>query len=404
MQYTDFTKEEAKKYKRKNEIAGGLCMALALLFLFLPCIGIYTMCKPGPDNLNEVTLNKAEKYKEYIVDDLKVLANVTLSEDDMEQEYLVSYEQDGDLFYLIMTVDAGTAFHKRCEDILKEGKDATVSGRFYTSSSYYSTYRMEKYIAIVGENTGTFADLGFEFRSDNTTASWIEENKFNFLMISLFASCSVICILGVVAKKQQNKDLDAFFQDNNDGINTYAKDLIEKKLAKEKVLRFGLIGYLLLFIVVLVMGWDWVLFATISPAIIAAIYYFARLLPILINAKQMAKKGMDNEAGTILVNKPTLPRMRVYCGNKALFNKNNHSILPYHQILWVYKYRHYVNGMLVEESIVLKLNTGKTVKLAAADQEFMWLLQNHIGPNSPNLIIGAGKQEAARYKQLRKES
>lgn len=133
------------------------------------------------------------------------------------------------------------------------------------------------------------------------------------------------------------------------------------------------------------------------------IIYFASYMPFLSGVKWLEERGLEGVADDIILEKPTLPRSKIYCGQRALFSKKPYAIIPYSEIAWVYLYERRTNGILVEKAFILYTKDGKKFTLNAHEDEFKWLLENYIIPNSPNVVIGYGAKQKAQYKQLNPE-
>jgi len=61
-------------------------------------------------------------------------------------------------------------------------------------------------------------------------------------------------------------------------------------------------------------------------------------------------------------------------------------------------------GIAVEKAVIVYTKDGKKFSLNSNADEFQWLMENYIVKHSPNLIIGYGAEQKARYKQLNPQS
>ena len=61
-------------------------------------------------------------------------------------------------------------------------------------------------------------------------------------------------------------------------------------------------------------------------------------------------------------------------------------------------------GIAVEKAVIVYTKDGQKFILNSNADEFKWLLENYIAPNSPNIVIGYGAEQKARYRQLNPQS
>ncbi len=145
-------------------------------------------------------------------------------------------------------------------------------------------------------------------------------------------------------------------------------------------------------------------FLPISVFMIALIVcwsvYANKYMQLSKSIKLLQSKGMENIADDIVLDKPTLPRSKIYCGQKAMFSKKPCLILPYEEIAWVYVHKDNMYGITVSKSVVVHTKSGKHYTLSADIDEFQWLLENYIVKNSVNVIIGYGTEQKQKYKTL----
>lgn len=189
-------------------------------------------------------------------------------------------------------------------------------------------------------------------------------------------------------------------------------EFIEKKLRTAKTFRI----YLLVLLIVTIgsfvsMGFIDDVETVIAPIMlstsalwISGVIYLVSYMPFTSIVKWLKSKGMENVADDIVLERPTLPRSKIYCGQRALFSKKPCAIIPYAEIAWVHLYERRVYGIAVEKAVIVYTKDGKKFSLNSNVDEFKWLLENYIIPNSPNIIIGYGAEQKARYKQLNPQS
>lgn len=190
------------------------------------------------------------------------------------------------------------------------------------------------------------------------------------------------------------------------------RELIEKKFHSAKVFRIILLLLLLLSIGTFVaMGFAEHMEPLIGPAMlflnafwISGVVYYAKFYPILSSVKWLAQIGLPNVADDIILEQPTLPQSKIFCGYYALFSKKTCVIIPYGQIAWAHLYERRTYGITVEKAVILYTKDGKKFSLNADVDEFKWLLENYIIPQSPNIILGYGAEQKKRFKQCTPEA
>ncbi len=189
-------------------------------------------------------------------------------------------------------------------------------------------------------------------------------------------------------------------------------EFIEKKIGSAKVFRIYLLVLLILTVCAFVsLGFIEDIEIVIAPIMllinalwISGVVYLTSFMPFTSSVKWLKSKGMENVADDIILKRPTLPRSKIYCGQRALFSKKPYAIIPYSEIAWVHLYERRAYGIAVEKAVIVYTKDGKKFSLNSNSDEFKWLLENYIIANSPNIIIGYGAEQKARYKQLNPES
>lgn len=134
------------------------------------------------------------------------------------------------------------------------------------------------------------------------------------------------------------------------------------------------------------------------------IIYLVAYLPFTSSVKWLKSRGLENVADDIILERPTLPRSKIFCGQRALFSKKPCALIPYAEIAWVHLYERRMYGIAVEKAVIIYTKDGKKFSLNANADEFRWLLEKYIIPSSPNIVIGYGAAQKARYKQLNPEA
>lgn len=185
-------------------------------------------------------------------------------------------------------------------------------------------------------------------------------------------------------------------------------ELVEKKVRSAKVFRICLLILLALAIASFAaMGVVDKMEVVILPAMlflnalwICGVLYYAKMHPLMSSIKWLERLGASNVVEDIPVDAPTLPKSKIHCGRWALFSKKPCAIIPYAQVAWVHLYERRAYGVAVEKAIIIYAKDGRKFALNADEYEFRWLLENYIIPQSPDIIIGYGAEQKARFKQL----
>lgn len=189
------------------------------------------------------------------------------------------------------------------------------------------------------------------------------------------------------------------------------KEIIEKKLNTAKVWRVIMIALIVGFVgsfvaMIAVDDVEVVIVPLLISAyglLISALVYFCAYHPIVSSIKRMGDNDVDSLTYDIDTTKPTLPRSKIYCGQRALFSKKPWVILPYKEIAWVHVFEQKMYGMTVQKSVYVYTRSKKRYVLSANIDEFKWLLENYIIKNAPDVIIGYGSAQKERYKQMTKK-
>lgn len=186
------------------------------------------------------------------------------------------------------------------------------------------------------------------------------------------------------------------------------RELIEKKAKIGKIFAYVTLALIALFVCAIIFVIPNVEFDISYPIImsittmtmVCGIIYIVSFNPTIKNVKWLSKKGMENIADDIILEKPTLPKTKIYCGRKAFYSKKPNVIIPYSEIAWVHLFEQRAYGIPVQKSVIIYTKDGIKFSLKSDENEVKWLLSNYLMPNSPNLIIGYGAAQNARYKAL----
>ena len=183
------------------------------------------------------------------------------------------------------------------------------------------------------------------------------------------------------------------------------RDIIDKKLKRGKL-------YLLLtlvfasFYVFIFFYEDIAMFSlTANLGIVACLFvYFRYYHQFAKNMKWLSSKFMEGAANDIDLGVPTLPRSVIYCGKMAFYSDKFNLIIPYEEIIWIYRYLQLVNGIPIRRFFVIRTRDGKKFKLRGNHDEIAWLIANYVAPNSKDVILGHGTEQEQRFKEYMKQA
>ncbi len=186
------------------------------------------------------------------------------------------------------------------------------------------------------------------------------------------------------------------------------RELLERKLKIAKAIYIcffvaaaASIVFLLLFLAVEKDVFEILTFLSFMAALVFGLTYEITYSPLVGNLKWLKKMNLEGVGDDISLERPTLPRSKIYCGSRALFCKKPYALLPYSLIAWVYLYERRVNGILVERALIVYTVDGKKHTLKPHKHEAGWLVENCICLNSPNVLLGYNAEQKAKYKQIK---
>ena len=148
---------------------------------------------------------------------------------------------------------------------------------------------------------------------------------------------------------------------------------------------------------ILFLGFVVLTYATIILWIMCGVSYFPlkRSIAILNQDIEYYLRGVNE--------KVLLPKGKVYCGENALVVKKTGVIIPYEKILWMYKHRMSLYGVIpILSNIWIHTYERKTFSVKISDDELVWFLKKFQHKLSPHLIIGYGSEEQKRYDEFSK--
>ena len=145
--------------------------------------------------------------------------------------------------------------------------------------------------------------------------------------------------------------------------------------------------------------------AVVWILLICGLVYYISFSSFMSSMKLLRENGIATVADDINLSNPTLPKSKIYCGENALFCKKPCAVIPYAEIAWIYLYERKAYGIVtVEKAVIVYTKDGRKYSLRSDVNEFQWLLENYIVKHSPDVVIGYGAEQKARYKQLNPQS
>lgn len=185
-------------------------------------------------------------------------------------------------------------------------------------------------------------------------------------------------------------------------------ELIEKKKRKAKVT--GIIS--LVFLAILVIGMTFgatceseafliigILFGTYGFVITGIIYLVNNLF--IRNLKWLTRLGKEHTIEDIDLTTPYIKSAKLYLGSEALYSKKDHIMIPYSEVAWVYSYvmtNRYVP--IPTYYTVIHTKDRKKFMLYCSVDKMKDVIEGRFIPNNSNLVLGFGKNQKKRYKEL----
>ena len=190
------------------------------------------------------------------------------------------------------------------------------------------------------------------------------------------------------------------------------KEKIENKLKSEKIVKIMLIVSVILLPVSMILVSSVfkiepeygmiVLFPETVFFIVMLSVYFSAFYPLKKSIANLKRIGAMDVIDDVYPEEPTLPKSKIYCGNRAMIVKKPYCILAYHDIAWIYMKVTKAYGIVtVDKSICICTRSGKTIETKANSDEIKWLIPNVIIPRNPSVIVGFGAEQMKRYKQVK---
>lgn len=96
------------------------------------------------------------------------------------------------------------------------------------------------------------------------------------------------------------------------------------------------------------------------------------------------------------------PVSHVFCTETAMVFENNHVVLPYRSIAWIYKKTQSANGVTLAAYTIIRCTTGEEFAVSVHDSEIVPLLESCADKLPKNLIVGYGSAQVKAYRALRK--
>ncbi|MBR4050462.1 MAG: hypothetical protein IKK09_08180 [Clostridia bacterium] len=186
------------------------------------------------------------------------------------------------------------------------------------------------------------------------------------------------------------------------------KEYIERKIKAEKIFRvFLIVAFLAFFGMIFILDTsnEWLFIGSYLLCMVWVISIFVYLIKYLLWTKvsrELKNYDWQETVSDISLDKPTLPKSKIYCGRKAFYSQKSKMVIPYHQIVWIYYKVQHFYGLPVSKQVIIHTRSGNRFILEADNNEFAWLLENLIVPFSPGVVIGFGSEQKKRYKEIRK--
>ena len=189
------------------------------------------------------------------------------------------------------------------------------------------------------------------------------------------------------------------------------RDFLEKKVHNEKIIRYVMIAFFVLFFISIAfipvldetVGVGTLVAIVMLPFVIGftfLVIYYAKFYYFVKGYKQLVDAGMLDYVDDINLNEPTFAKSKLYCGRKALYCKSSGCIVPYSQIGWVYIHANNIYGITVNKEVYVYMRNGQKLVLSVDVNDFKIVLDRFILRESPDVVIGYGNEQKKRYKAL----
>lgn len=180
------------------------------------------------------------------------------------------------------------------------------------------------------------------------------------------------------------------------------QELFEKELKYERIMRIVWIVSMIVLVLAYVVLEPALIFSGVWFGVACTFLYFGRFFRVARHIRWLKKNGLEHIGDDIPLREPTMPETKIHCGSHAFFIKKPRVVIPYSQVVWIYKYAKKVGGFTVEEEYHLLCRNGEKFAYKAKDHEIQWLVERHIAVESRDMLLGYTAQNIKRYKALRK--
>lgn len=187
------------------------------------------------------------------------------------------------------------------------------------------------------------------------------------------------------------------------------RELIEKKRKKSKITGILALIFLAISVLCIALGVNDETGAFLAIGIlvggmgfyITGIIYLVNRCSFIRNLKWVMRIGKEHTLDDIDLTTPYLKKGKIYIGSQALYSKYNHVMVPYSEVAWVYSYV-MTNGYIPIPTYYTVIHTKdhKKFMLQCRIDKLKEVIEGYFIPNNPNLVLGYGKNQKKRYKEL----
>ena len=134
------------------------------------------------------------------------------------------------------------------------------------------------------------------------------------------------------------------------------------------------------------------------PFMILGFTYFIGYFVLICNYKWLKSRELEYVVDDIDISgPPQIKAGKTYLGNYALYSKQAKVVIPYSEFAWVYN-RMERNGLFSTVSLVIHTKDRRQFVIPnCGGDELKWVIENHVIPVCPRLVVGFGKKQRQRF-------
>lgn len=131
------------------------------------------------------------------------------------------------------------------------------------------------------------------------------------------------------------------------------------------------------------------------------------LLPVklfsFISLKKHKEIPEDVMRGIDLKKMPDLIDSGIYCGDNALFASKEKLFIPYDDFAWTYYMKINLYHLFNAHRAVICFKNAKAIEIKCTREELAYIINKHVIPRSPEVLVGYNKENIKEYRRRCKE-